>query len=144
MVTWLCTLVPRPRLGAHFQVIGSALTVFIGFETRPRGKQREFVLKRKAAGCFRLMWISTGSLRGRGHYLNSAFGNAKLSFSGHYPRVGVLLKEGLQVVLLLSFRASLFLRYPLAMGPVEVKKGKVSEDVGVREDSTGVPKHDPR
>ena len=111
MVAWLCTLVPLPRLGAHFQkVIGSALTVFfIGFETRPRGKQTEFVLKRKAVRCFWLTWVGTGSLRGRGHYLNSAFGNAKLSFSGHYPRVGVLLKEGLQVVLLLSFRTSLFL-----------------------------------
>lgn len=38
-----------------------------------------------------------------GPYLNSAFGNAKLSgqsFSGRYPRVGVLLKERLQGVLL--------------------------------------------
>ena len=35
--------------------IGSALTVFfVGFETRPRGKQREFLLRRKAARCFQL------------------------------------------------------------------------------------------
>jgi len=36
-----------------------------------------------------------------GAYLNSAFGNAKLSgqsFSGRYPRVGVLLKKRLQGV----------------------------------------------
>ncbi|SBO15075.1 hypothetical protein ANAPC1_01453 [Anaplasma phagocytophilum] len=39
----------------------------------------------------------------RGAYLNSAFVNAELSgqsFSGRYPRVGVLLKERLQGVLL--------------------------------------------
>ena len=41
--------------------------------------------------------------RDTGAYLNSAFGNAKLpgqAFSGRYPRVGVLLKERLQGVLL--------------------------------------------
>ena len=67
MEAWLCTLTPLPRLGTHFQkAITSALTVFfVGFETRPGGKQREFVLKRKAAGCFWLTWIGMGSLRGR-------------------------------------------------------------------------------
>lgn len=48
------------------------------------------------------------SLKGRtggetGAYVNSALGNAKLSgqsFSGRYPRVGLLLKECLQGVLL--------------------------------------------
>lgn len=109
-MAWPWTLAPLPRLGAYLQTaIGSALTVFfVGSETRPRGKQREYVLKRKASGCFLLTRIGTGSLRGRtggerGPYLNSAFGNAKLSgqsFSGRYPRVGVLLKERLQGVLL--------------------------------------------
>lgn len=109
-VTWPWTLAPLPHLGAYLQTaIGSALTVsFVGSETRPRGKQREFVLKRKACGCFLLMRIGTESLRGRTGgerepYLNSAFGNAKLSgqsFPGRYPRVGVLLKERLQGVLL--------------------------------------------
>lgn len=62
-----------------------------------------------------------------GAYLNSAFCSAKLSgqsFSGCYPRVGFLLKEGLQVILLLSFRARLLLRDRLAIKPVEEKKGK--------------------
>ena len=108
-MAWLWTLAPLPLLGSHIQmVIGSALTVFyIGFETRPRGKQREFLLRRKAARCFQLTRIGMESLKGRaeaemGAYLNSAFGNAKLPgqpFSGCYPRVGVLLKEHLQGVL---------------------------------------------
>ena len=86
MVAWACTLVPLPHFGTHFQkAIGSVLIVFfIGFETRPMGKQREFLLKRKAARCFQLTWISMESLKRRmdgemGAYLNSAFGNAKLS-----------------------------------------------------------------
>ena len=88
-------------------MISSALTIiFVGFETRPRGKQREFLLRRKAARCFQLTRIGMESLKGRtgaemGAYLNSAFGNAKLPgqpFSGRYPRVGVLLKERLQGV----------------------------------------------
>ena len=57
-----------------------------------------------------------------GAYLNSAFGSAKLlgqPFSGHYPRVGVLLKERLQGILLARFRISLLLRDPVATGPVE-------------------------
>lgn len=114
-VAWPWTVAPLPRLGAYLQTaIGSALTiVFVGSETRPRGKQREFVLKRKASGCFLLTRIGTGSLRGRtggerGPYLNSAFGNAKLSgqsFPGRYPRVGVLLKERLQGVLLAQLQS---------------------------------------
>ena len=104
------TLAPLPLLGARVQTaIGSALTVFfVGFETRPRGKQRECLLRRKAARCFQLPWIGMESLKGRpggeaGAYLDSAFVNAELSgqsFSGRYPRVGVLLKERLQGVLL--------------------------------------------
>ena len=109
-MAWAWTLAPLPLLGAHIQTaIGSALTVFcIDFETRPRGKQREFLLRRKAARCFQLTRIGMESLKGRtgaetGAYLNSALGNAKLPgqpFSGRYPRVGVLLKERLQGVLL--------------------------------------------
>ena len=109
-MAWLWTLAPLPLLGSHIQmVIGSALTVFyIGFETRPRGKQREFLLRRKATRCFQLTRIGMESLKGRtgaetGAYLNSALGNAKLlgqPFSGRNPRVGFLLKLHLQVVLL--------------------------------------------
>ena len=41
-----------PLLGARVQTAaGSALTVFyVGFETRPRGKQREFLLSPVEAG----------------------------------------------------------------------------------------------
>ena len=110
-VAWAWTLAPLPLLGAHIQTaaIGSALTVFcVGFGTRPRGKQREFLLRREAARCFQPTRIGMESLKGRtgaetGAYLNSAFGNAKLPgqpFSGRYPRVGVPLKERLQGVLL--------------------------------------------
>ena len=109
-MAWAWTLAPLPLLGAHIQTaIGSALTVFcIDFETRPRGKQREFLLRRKAARCFQLTRIGMESLKGRtgaetGAYLNSAFGHAKLPgqpFSGRDPRVGFLLKEHLQGVLL--------------------------------------------
>lgn len=55
---------PLPLLGARVQTAaGSALTVFyVGFETRPRGKQREFLLRRKAARCFQLPWIGMESL----------------------------------------------------------------------------------
>ena len=107
MVVMLATL---PLLGSHIQTaIGSALTIFfVGFGTRPRGKQREFLLRRKAVRCFQLTRIGMEGLKGRtgketGAYLNFAFGNAKLPgqpFSGRYPRVGVLLKERLQGVLL--------------------------------------------
>ena len=107
MVVMLATL---PLLGSHIQTaIGSALTAFyVGFETRPRGKQREFLLRRKATRCFQLTRIGMERLKERmevemGAYLNSAFGNAKVSgqpFSGHYLRVGVLLKDRLQGVLL--------------------------------------------
>ena len=110
MVAWAWTLATIPLLGAHIQtVISSALTVFfIGFETRPRGKQREFLLRRKATRCFQLTRISMERLKERtevemGAYLNSAFVNAKVSgqpFSARYPRVGVLLKDRLQGVLL--------------------------------------------
>ena len=110
-VAWAWTLAPLPLLGAHIQTaaIGSALTVFcVGFGTRPRGKQTEFLLRREAARCFQPTRIGMESLKGRtgaetGAYLNSAFGNAKLPgqpFSGRYPRVGVPLKERLQGVLL--------------------------------------------
>ena len=109
-MAWLWTLAPLPLLGSHIQmVIGSALTVFyIGFETRPRGKQREFLLRRKSTRCFQLTRISMERLKERtevemGAYLNSAFGNANVSgqaFSVPYPRVGVLLKDRLQGVLL--------------------------------------------
>ena len=66
-VAWPWTLAPLPRLGAYLQTAtGSALTVFfVGSETTPRGKQREYVLKRKTSGCFLLTRIGTGSLRGR-------------------------------------------------------------------------------
>ena len=66
-MAWAWTLAPLPLLGAHIQTaIGSALTVFyIGFETRPRGKQREFLLRRKAARCFQLTRIGMESLKGR-------------------------------------------------------------------------------
>ena len=109
-VVWLWMLALLPLLGSHIQTaIGSALTVFYaGFGTRPRGKQREFLLRRKAVRCFQLTRIGMEGLKGRtgketGAYLNFAFGNAKLPgqpFSGRYPRVGVLLKERLQGVLL--------------------------------------------
>ena len=95
IVAWAWTLAPLPHLGAHIQMaISSALTIFfVGFETRPRGKQRAFLLKRKATRCFQLTWIGMESLKGRtggetGSYLNSAFVNAKLSgqsFSGAIP-----------------------------------------------------------
>ena len=51
-------MAPLPLLGAHMQTaVGSALTVvFVGFETRPRGKQREFLPRRKAA-----RWLSADS-----------------------------------------------------------------------------------
>ena len=101
---------PFPRLGAHIQMtISCALTIFfVGFETRPRDKQRAFLLKRKAVRCFQLPWIGMEGLKGRtggetGAYLNSSFGIVKLSgqsLSGHNPRVEVLLKEHLQGVLL--------------------------------------------
>ena len=107
MVVMLATL---PLLGSHIQTaIGPALTAFyVGFETRPRGKQREFLLRRKATRCFQLTRISMERLKERtevemGAYLNSALGNAKVSgqpFSGRYPRVGVLLKDRFQGVLL--------------------------------------------
>ena len=82
--------------------------LFVGFETRPRGKQREFLLRRKSTRCFQLTRISMERLKERtevemGAYLNSAFGNANVSgqaFSVPYPRVGVLLKDRLQGVLL--------------------------------------------
>lgn len=63
-VAWAWTLAPLPLLGARVQTAaGSALTVFyVGFETRPRGKQREFLLRRKAARCFQLPWIGMESL----------------------------------------------------------------------------------
>ena len=109
-MAWLWTLAPLPLLGSHIQTaIGPALTAFyVGFETRPRGKQREFLLRRKATRCFQLTRIGMERLKERmevemGAYLNSAFGNAKVSgqpFSGHYLRVGVLLKDRLQGVLL--------------------------------------------
>ena len=110
IVAWAWTLAPLPHLGAHIQMaISSALTIFfVGFETRPRGKQRACLLKRKATRCFQLTWIGMESPKGRtggemGAYLNSSFGIVKLlsqSFSGHNPRVEVLLKERLQGVLL--------------------------------------------
>ena len=82
-VVWLWMLALLPLLGSHIQTaIGSALTVFYaGFGTRPRGKQREFLLRRKATRCFQLTRIGMESLKGRtgpetGAYLNSAFGNA--------------------------------------------------------------------
>ena len=109
-MAWLWTLAPLPLLGSHIQTaIGSALTAFyVGFETRPRGKQREFLLRRKSTRCFQLTRISMERLKERtevemGAYLNSAFGNANVSgqaFSVPYPRVGVLLKDRLQGVLL--------------------------------------------
>ena len=66
-VAWAWTLAPLPLLGARVQTAaGSALTVFyVGFETRPRGKQREFLLRRKAARGFQLPWIGMESLKGR-------------------------------------------------------------------------------
>ena len=107
MVVMLATL---PLLGSHIQTaIGSALTAFyVGFETRPRGNTERIPSRRKATRCFQLTQIGMESLKGRmgaetGAYLNSAFGNAKVSgqpFSGHYLRVGVLLKDRLQGVLL--------------------------------------------
>ena len=110
IVAWAWTLAPLPHLGAHIQMaISSALTIFfVGFETRPRGKQRACLLKRKATRCFQLTWIGMESPKGRtggemGAYLNSSFGIVKLlsqSLPGHNPRVEVLLKERLQGVLL--------------------------------------------
>ena len=109
-MAWVWRLAPLSLLGAHIQTaISSALTVFFaGFETRPRGKQREFLLRRKSTRCFQLTRISMERLKERtevemGAYLNSAFGNANVSgqaFSVPYPRVGVLLKDRLQGVLL--------------------------------------------
>ena len=109
-MVWLWMLALLPLLGSHIQTaIGSALTVFYaGFGTRPRGKQREFLLRRKATRCFQLTRISMERLKERtevemGAYLNSAFVNAKVSgqpFSARYPRVGVLLKDRFQGVLL--------------------------------------------
>ena len=67
-VAWAWTLAPLPLLGAHIQTaaIGSALTVFcVGFGTRPRGKQREFLLRREAARCFQPTRIGMESLKGR-------------------------------------------------------------------------------
>ena len=63
-VAWAWTLATLPLLGARVQTAaGSALTVFyVGFETRPRGKQREFLLRRKAARGFQLPWIGMESL----------------------------------------------------------------------------------
>ena len=60
-------MAPLSLLGAHIQTaISSALTVFFaGFETRPRGKQREFLLRRKATRCFQLTRIGMESLKGR-------------------------------------------------------------------------------
>ena len=116
-MAWAWTLAPLPLLGAHIQTaIGSALTVFcVDFETRLRGKQREFLLRRKAARCFQLTRIGMESLKGRtgaetGAYLNSALGNAKLPgqpFSGRDPRVGFRLKERLQGVLLAQLQKEL-------------------------------------
>ena len=116
-MAWVWRLAPLSLLGAHSQTaISSALTVFFaGFETRPRGKQREFLLRRKAARCFQLTRIGMESLKGRtgaemGAYLNSAFGNAKLPgqpFSGRDPRVGFRLKERLQGVLLAQLQKEL-------------------------------------
>ena len=67
MVAWAWTLALLPLLGAHIQTaIGSALTIFfVGFGTRPRGKQREFLLWRKATRCFQLTRIGMESLEGR-------------------------------------------------------------------------------
>ena len=83
-----------------------------------------------------------------GPYLNSAFGNAKLSgqsFSGRYPRVGVLLKERLQGVLLAQLQNEPPPSRSSGDGGLwKRRKGKVSEDVGVGEDSAEVPKHPPR
>ena len=66
-MAWVWRLAPLSLLGAHIQTaISSALTVFFaGFETRPRGKQREFLLRRKAARCFQLTRIGMESLKGR-------------------------------------------------------------------------------
>ena len=101
---------PLPLLGADIQtVISSALTIiFVGFETRPRGNTERIPSRRKATRCFQLTQIGMESLKGRmgaetGAYLNSAFGNAKLlgqQFSGRYPRVGFLLNDHFQGVLL--------------------------------------------
>lgn len=153
MVAWAWPLAPVPRLGAHFQTaIGPASTVFfVGFETRPRGKQRELVLKSKAAGGFRLPWTGTGSLRGR---TGGGGGLPELCFrqcQALGPVVLWSLSQGRGSVERArsgrpsgsaSERASSF-EILWRWGLWKRRKGKVSEDVGVGEDSTEVPQHAP-
>ena len=59
MVAWAWVLAPLPLLGARVQMaVGSALTVFVGFETKPRGRENSFSGGRPPAAfsCLGSVW----------------------------------------------------------------------------------------